>query len=415
MSTEAEPEAGETGDAVRKPPLPLLFSITLTGILANTLPTAPLPDILEHFGQPDSAGGLFVSAGALPGVVMAPVIGLLADRFGRRRVLVPCLVTFGVFGLLSAFSQSYAVLLGLRLAQGLGAAGLVNLAVVLIGDYWTGLERARLIGYNAAVLTVSIAILPFVGGLLTELGGWRLSFAPYGLALVTAAATTRLPHDHAGRPVDVTLRGQFGAARDVIRTPVVATTLIYGFFLFILIFGLFLTILPILLENDFGLSAGYRGLLLTASGAASTVAALNLGRLRRRFGAGRLIIGSTAFFAAGFLLAGLAGVVVIVALGAAVYGLGEGASIPTLQDLVAGAGPDESRGAVVAVWVSAVRLGQAVGPLIAGFCLAHLGEGETFVAAGVVTALMGVALAFSPIRQFERVPLASAHVPAASP
>src|SRR5262245_44076840 len=173
---------------MRKPPLPLIYSITLTGILANTLPVAPLPDILEYFHQPDSAAGLFVAAGALPGVVMAPVIGVLADRFGRRRVLVPCLVCFGVFGLASAFSQSYAMLLGLRLAQGLGAAGLVNLAVVLIGDHWTGIERARLIGYNAAVLTVSIAVVPAIGGALADLGTWRWSFAPYSLALLTAVA-----------------------------------------------------------------------------------------------------------------------------------------------------------------------------------------------------------------------------------
>jgi MFS family permease len=403
MSWEVAPEAPVVGGhALRRPPLPLIFSITLTGILANTLPNAPLPDILEDFHQPDSAAGFFVAAGALPGVVMAPIIGVAADRFGRRRVIVPCLLAFGVFGLASAFSQSYGMLLGLRLAQGLGAAGLVNLAVVLIGDYWTGLDRARLIGYNAAVLTVSIAVLPFVGGLLTEAGGWRWSFAPYAFALLTAAAATRLPHDHAGRSTGVTLRSQFRAAREVIRLPVVSTTLIYGFVLFILIFGLFLTILPILLENKFGISAGYRGLILTASGATSTVVALNLGRLRPRFGAGRLLIGATVLFVVGFLLAGLAGTVVLVAIGVAIYGLGEGASIPTMQDMIAGAGPDESRGAVVAVWVSAVRLGQAIGPLIAGLGIAHLGEGQTFVAAGILTAVIGVVLTFTPLRDVER-------------
>ncbi len=168
-------QAGADGTSAHKagtgrPPLPLLFSITVTGILANTLVNAPLPDILDHFGQPDSAAGLFVSAGALPGVVMAPVIGVLADRHGRRRVLVPCLVAFGVFGLAGAAAPSYPVLLGLRLAQGVGAAGLINLAVVLIGDHWQGIERARVIGYNAAVLTVSLAIIPAVGGGLAELG-----------------------------------------------------------------------------------------------------------------------------------------------------------------------------------------------------------------------------------------------------
>ena len=128
-----------------------------------------------------------MAAGTLPGIVMAPVIGVLADRFGRRAVLVPCLVGFGVFGLLSALAPTFEMLLVLRLLQGVGSAGLINLAVVIIGDHWDGVERARLVGQNAAVLTVSLAVFPPLGGLLTELGGWRLSFAPYAVGLVTAA------------------------------------------------------------------------------------------------------------------------------------------------------------------------------------------------------------------------------------
>jgi MFS family permease len=238
--------------------------------------------------------------------------------------------------------------------------------------------------------------------MLTDLGGWRWSFAPYGFALLTAAAVTQLPHDHAGRNTTISLREQARAAGKVVRVPIIATTLLYGFVLFVLIFGLFLTVLPILLDNQFGLSAGQRGLVLTASGVASTAVALNLARLRRRLGAGRLLVGSTVLFAVGFLLAGVAGTVWVVLFGVALYGLGEGASIPTMQDLVAGAASDETRGAVVAVWVSAVRLGQFVGPLIAAAGLATLGEGGTFVAAAVVTAVIGVALARSPIRGIER-------------
>ena len=90
------------------------------------------------------------------------------------------------------------MLLLCRLLQGVGSAGLINLAVVLIGDHWTGLERARRVGQNAAVLTVSLAVFPPIGGALTQLGGWRLAFAPYAVGFVTAARVwRRLP---GGRP-----------------------------------------------------------------------------------------------------------------------------------------------------------------------------------------------------------------------
>ncbi len=106
--TAPPPPAGPAAaPAATAPPLPLIFTITITGILANTLVGAAIPDILEAFDQPDTRAGLFVAAGTLPGIVMAPVIGVLADRHGRRAVLVPCLTAFGAFGLLSALAPSF--------------------------------------------------------------------------------------------------------------------------------------------------------------------------------------------------------------------------------------------------------------------------------------------------------------------
>jgi MFS family permease len=184
-----------------RPPLPVVFAITVTGILANTLINAPLPDIVDDLGVPDASAGLLVAAGTLPGIVIAPIIGLLADRYGRRQVLIPCLTIFGVAGVAGAFAPTFEVLLATRALQGVGSAGLINLAVVLLADSWDGAARAKVIGQNAAVLTISIAITPALGGLLAEAGGWRASFAPYGLALVTAGAAWLLvPERSPGAP-----------------------------------------------------------------------------------------------------------------------------------------------------------------------------------------------------------------------
>jgi MFS family permease len=373
----------------RPPPLPLIFSITITGILANTLVGPAIPDILDAFDQPDSRAGVFVAAGTLPGIAMAPIIGVLADRFGRRAVLVPCLVAFGLFGLLSALAPSFEVLLALRLAQGLGSAGLINLAVVLIGDHWSGLDRARLVGQNAAVLTTSLAIFPPLGGLLTELGGWRLSFAPYGVGLVTALLIFRRL-DPARPAGGVTLRTQLGGARTAVRHRDVLGSISIGFVIFMLIFGLFLTALPLHLEREFGLGPGLRGLVIAAPALTSTVAALRLGRLRARFGAVGLLTGASVLFTAAFAIIGLAGTLPVLVAGAMLYGAGEGVFIPTLQDVVAGASPPAQRGAVVAVWVGAARAGQTVGPLATAGVYGAIGTGSTFVLGGALAAALAL-------------------------
>jgi len=383
-----DPSAPGRRDAGRKPPLFIIFAITVTGILGNTLIVAPLPDIIRDFGLADSAAGLLVAAGSLPGIVIAPIVGLLADRYGRKRVLIPCLLVFGAGGLAASFAPTFVFLLGCRVAQGIGSAGLINLAVVLIADSWHGAERAKLIGQNAAVLTVSVAFLPAVGGTLAEAGGWRWSFAPYGLALFTATGVAWLVPERLGNEV-TTVRRQIGDAMAVIRRPRVAASIGFGAIVFVLIFGLFLTALPLLLDQRFGLGPGARGFVLAAPAAGSTVVALSLGKLRGRFGARRMLLVATMAFAVAFAVIGAAPLLAIALLGALVYGFGEGASIPTLQDLVSGSAPAASRGAVVAAWVSAARLGQTVGPLGTAVLLGVMTPGSVFfVGAGIAVALV---------------------------
>ena len=386
VASPPPPAAPVAGGAVR-PPLPLIFSITVTGILANTLVVPALPDILDAFDRPDAQAGLFVAAGTLPGIFMAPIIGLLADRYGRRAVLVPCLIAFGVLGLASAAAPTFEWLLVLRLLQGVGGAGLINLAVVILGDHWQGIERARLVGQNAAVLTVSLAVFPPIGGFLTDLGGWRLSFVPYGVGLATALLIWRRLAP--ARPESVeTVRSQLGGARLAARHRDVLGSISIGFVIFLLIFGLFLTAMPVHLEREFGLTAGLRGLVIAAPALTSTVVALRLGWLRARFGAVRLLTGAAGLFTVAFVVIGGSGSLPILVGGAMLYGAGEGMFIPTLQDVVTGAAPTSQRGAVVALWVGAARAGQTVGPLAVAGIYGAVGTGQTFVLGGVVAAAL---------------------------
>lgn len=71
--------------------------------------------------------GVFLGVGALPGLVVCPLSGVLANRYGRRRVLAGALALVGTAGGLSAAAETAEVLVLLRFVQGLGAAGLINL------------------------------------------------------------------------------------------------------------------------------------------------------------------------------------------------------------------------------------------------------------------------------------------------
>ncbi|WP_436793766.1 MFS transporter [Actinospongicola halichondriae] len=379
-----------------RPPKLLIFGITITGILNNTLIGPSLPDIVADFGRSDSSAGLIVAAGSLPGIVVAPAIGLAADRFGRRNVLTPCLLAFSVFGLCAAAAPTFELLVVARLLQGFGTAGLINLAVVLISDHWDGVERTALIGRNAAVLTLGLAVAPPVGGVIADLAGWRASLLLYAVGLPAAASVWRLlPED---RPDAASSMGdQLRGARVALRNPVVLATLGSGVLVFVMIFGGFLTAFPVHLEQEFGLGAAARGAMIAVPALSSCLIAFNLGRIRERYPLKVLLVIAGCTYVVAFAGIAASGVLSGIVLAGVIYGIGEGVFIPSLQDAVAEAAPPEQRGAVFAVWVGAARLGQTLGPLLVAGVLTFTTTTGVFVLASALAVVLLLAQVFGPI------------------
>ena len=376
-----------------RPILPLVFATTLTSIMGNSLLAPLIPDILDTFDRPDGSAGLLVAAASLPGIVMAPIIGLLADRFGRRPVLTPCLLVFGLAGIFVATAPTFEVMLVARFCLGIGAAGLVNLAIVLISDHYDGEERTRWIGANSGVLTVALAAFPVVSGAIASVAGWRWALAPLSFGVVSAWFAWRaLPP---GRPEgQVSFRHQLAGARLALTDRTISTSVIAAAVSFAVIFGVFLAALPTHLDDEFGLDAWARGLVFGLPAVTSSLAAFNLGRIRRRVGANTVAIVAAAAWTGSFLLLGLAGSLAVLCVGALAYGIAEGALLPTLQDAAMSRAPSDQRAAVMAGWTAMARAGQTTGPLIAAALLAGPGSGAALlsgaVGAGALVALFAV-------------------------
>jgi MFS transporter, ACDE family, multidrug resistance protein len=136
---------------------------------------------VRELGVSSGQVGLLITVFTLPGILMTPVLGVLSDRYGRKKILVPALLIFGFAGGACAFARSFDILLTLRLFQGMGAVALGTLNVTVIGDIYEGRGRASALGYNSSVLSVGTASYPAIGGLLATLG-W---FYPFALPFLT--------------------------------------------------------------------------------------------------------------------------------------------------------------------------------------------------------------------------------------
>jgi ACDE family multidrug resistance protein len=97
-----------------------------------------------------------------------------------------------------------------------------------------------------------------------------------------------------------------------------------------------------------------------------------------------------------YVTLGMTTTLAIAVVATLIYGTSEGLFIPLLQDLNMEDAPDEHRAVVIAVWVGFARLGQTVGPLLAGVAVGLIGTGPTFVAGSVVAVLILLVGVFGP-------------------
>lgn len=386
---------------MRTSPLPLIFATTLVAIMGNTIVAPVIPDILSDLRVGEAGAGILIGSIALPGIVMAPLVGVLADRLGRRAVLVPCLLLFGVTGLAMAAAPTFAWLIGARLVQGIGAAGLINLAITIIGDHWDGARRTELIGRNAVMLTVGLAIFPLIGGALGEWWSWRVALGAQGIGIFVGAWAF-LVLDQGQRLRDVSLREQLGGLGEAVRCPVVLEVLLSSLLAFVLIYGVFLSVLPVHLEGAFGLGPAMRGVVMALPAVTASVVAFNLGHLSRTVGQPVLLVGACVLMATSFATMGLVAAAPVAAVACAVYGFGDGALLPTLQDRAITEAPDAHRGGVLAAWVSSVRLGQTIGPLLAAGALARFSTSTALLLGGTVA--LGLGLPWQWVRSFVATP-----------
>lgn len=380
-------DPASTSTPHRDPDLWLLFAVTVVAV-GNVSSVAPaFPQVVDVFGISRAQVGWIVTVYSLPGIVSAPLSGVLADRLGRKRVLVPILFVFSLAGSACALARSFPVLLSLRAVQGLAAAPLVGLAVTIIGDRYEGTARAAAIGYNATALNVGTASYPAIGGALAALA-WYWPFALPLLALpVGAAVAWKLEPPSVERAQS--LRAYLDVARDTLTDRRVLGLLTVNLGVFLLIFGAFLTFLPELLDTRFGASSVVAGVVLAAASVSSGLVATQLGRLTTVIDPHRLIQGSLLIDAVALALMPLAPAPWGVAAASLLFGVAQGVNQPSLQTRLTELASDASRGILLSLNGMILRLGQSIGPLLLGSALVIGDIQAVFYAAATLAVVVG--------------------------
>ena len=166
-------------------------------MVASTVVGTSLPVIISDLGGDQSAFTWVVTATLLATTVSTPIWGKLADLFNRKLLLQLALVIFVVSSAIAGFSQDPAMLITMRVFQGVGAGGLAALSQIVMADILSPRERGKYAGLFGAVMALATIGGPLLGGVVTDAFGWRWNFfigLPIAIvALVLLQRTLHLP------------------------------------------------------------------------------------------------------------------------------------------------------------------------------------------------------------------------------
>jgi EmrB/QacA subfamily drug resistance transporter len=156
----------------------VFFGLMLGMLLAaldQTIVSTALPRIVRDLGGFQHYSWVF-SAYMLGATVTVPLYGKLSDIYGRRPFFLLGIILFSTGSIISGLATSMGMLIAGRAIQGLGAGGLIPLAIAAIGDIIPPRRRGKWQGVTGAVFAASSVLGPATGGWLTDNASWRWCF-----------------------------------------------------------------------------------------------------------------------------------------------------------------------------------------------------------------------------------------------
>ncbi len=381
VAAEAKPPAGVRN---RLSTFILLTSLSFNMLLLSAI-SPVLSTIAAHFG---SGGGaalkaqLIITFSGIGIMVGGPIAGWLGDRIGLRRLLLLALALYGVMGSAGLYLDSATALLASRVLQGMASAGIGASTFAMLGNRFSGAERARFLGYQGAFIAAAGAATLLITGEVARIGGWRAPFALYltSSLMIGLVFLARFPKsaDSVGRDgapprPSIDLLPMWPTYLMIVPMYVAA----YMFFLH----------LSFVLAGDGVTSPVIQSRVLTAITIMTIVGGLLYGRIVEQVGTRWTLFLILATMALSCLVVGFSHGVFMAVIACALAGLGGGGLGPYVTNLVLGQAPPDLRGRAMGFLYMAMYVGDFLNPLFVTPLRGAIGNHAAFAVVGGLLAL----------------------------
>ena len=336
----------------------LLFGSCLP-VLGAVLLAPVLPRMQAHFADTPGAEVLVPISLTIPALVialLAPFAGVIADRLGRKPLLLASMALYSLCGLLPLWLESLQGIVISRAGLGLAEAGIMTCCTTLMGDYYQGGRRERLFALQMVATSLSAAVFIALGGALGQ-NDWRLPFVLYGAGLLLLPLMAMLLWE----PKVAEAAALPGEAEDFPwrrLLPLYLLTVLAGISLFIVPVqaGFLLTLLHVDSPQQIGMTMGANQLGVLAGALSFRL----LSGQRRQ----HLLLLAFATTGVGGLLMATTDNPALVVVAVLINGLGIGLMLPTLITWVMRQVAFNQRGRATGGFTAALFAGEFISPLV---------------------------------------------------
>ncbi|NLS45480.1 MAG: MFS transporter [Firmicutes bacterium] len=386
-------------------PFAVLCSVPFVMVLGNSMLIPVLPKIKSTLHLTQIQTGLIITAFSIPASLVIMFVGILSDRIGRKKVISPALIIYGMGGAGAALAgifleDPYPSIIVARVIQGIGAAGTAPIAIALAGDIFQSKERSKAQGLLEASNGLGKVLSPVLGagsGLLS----WWAPFALYsGIAIPAAIAVWFLIPEPKQKGTKVPIHQYFHELGGILKKKGRSLTACYiaGGVVLMILFGV-LFYFSDLLESKFDVTGLPKGAIIAVPILIMSVTSFLVGifmqthrdRLKTATWLGLLVI------AAALGVSSLIKGALWLGIAMAFVGLGSGFVLPSLDTMITSAAGGQARGMVTSIYGAVRFFGVALGPPAFGWLMDH-GRFVIFIPPAVLSAAAGifVTLALQP-------------------
>ena len=376
-----------------------LCTVPFVLVLSNSMLIPVLPKMQQAMGISLFQAGLIITSFSIPAGLVIPLSGYLSDQYGRKTIMIPSLLIFGLGGVLAGIAallvkKPYLYILLARVLQGIGGGGTYQLAMALTGDIFQTEERSKALGILEASNGLGKVAAPLMGA-ASALIIWYAPFFVYGLLAFTSALLVWLVcREPPKKKKKEHLKTYLGHVGQIFSQKGEGLTVCFlaGMLTLFLFFGV-LSYFSDILAGKHHIKGFTAGLYIAVPVLAMAITSYLVGTLLQKQLSNLLkpavITGLLLQMASLLLLAFLGRERFLLMAAIIVLGIGSGILLPALNMLITSASLRE-RGLVTALYGTVRFFGAALGPPVVGLGLG-LGPRVMFIAAasgaGIIAAL----------------------------